>query len=72
MARATKQYEIGGVMRCCIATLGEADVQETVGERVPCKYCGDGFEFDGEVWRKWWGETEEYHITTGDNANDND
>ncbi len=54
--KPTKQYEIGGVMRCCIATLGEADVKETAGEIVKCKYCKDGFKFDGNVWRKWWGE----------------
>lgn len=64
--KATKQYEIGGVMRCCIATLEEADVQETKGERVPCKYCGDGFEFDGEVWRKRWGETQKMDRSAGE------
>lgn len=57
--RPTKPYAIGGVLRCCIATLFDADVKEEKGEKVPCKYCSDGFEFDGEAWRKWWGEAKE-------------
>jgi hypothetical protein len=61
--KPTAKYEIGGVMRCCIATLYDADVTETKGERVPCKCCGHGFEFDGEVWRKWWGEAGRYDKT---------
>ena len=54
--KLTKEYEIGGVMRCCIATLEESDVKEEQGEIVKCKYCDEGFEFDGEAWKKWWGD----------------
>lgn len=54
--KTTKQYEIGGVIRCCIATLSEADVEEKEGEIVKCKYCEDGYVLRDDVWRKWWKE----------------
>ena len=51
----TKQFEIGGVMRCCLATLGETEVKDEEGELVKCKHCEHGFILKDDVWRKWWG-----------------
>lgn len=51
---------IGGVMRCCIATL---DAHETAGGAqaegtvLPCRYCKSALHVQGNVWR-WFKEYE--------------
>lgn len=49
---------IGGLMRCCIATLYERTEPGTDGERQPCKYCKSGAVFkaagDGKILRGTW------------------
>ncbi len=52
------RYEIGGVMRCCIASLDEYCAEHTEadeGTEVLCKYEKDnadsGFVLRGNVWR---------------------
>jgi len=54
--KTNRYYKIGGVMKCCIGTLREADVQEVKGEKVMCKYCKDGFVYNGDIWEKYWAE----------------
>jgi hypothetical protein len=50
---------IGGVMRCCIATLDEAIVTENEGDTLHCRWCKsqlrvrDGaWEWDAEAYPK--------------------
>ena len=53
--RRTKPVNHGGLLRCCITTLDEAEVEEVEGEVLPCKWCGGLLIFNGEVWR-WYRE----------------
>ena len=50
-----KQFEIGGVFRCCIEQLRVAELPESVpvGYVVPCHGC-DGMRWTGEVWQAAW------------------
>ena len=40
-----KRLALGGVMRCCQATLMEAEVREDPGEVLECKYCKGKLRF---------------------------
>jgi len=54
---ASKQLFIGGVLRCCAATLDEADVTPMRGgDLLPCKYCDSGLEYDEEKDAWFWSE----------------
>lgn len=49
---------IGGVMRCCIASLDaheQAGGAQTEGAIVPCLYCESSLHVIGGIW-KWCGE----------------
>ena len=42
---------IGGLMRCCIATLnGAAFASEKEGDVLPCKYCKSSMRVKGGAW----------------------
>lgn len=46
----------GGLMRCCIATLQENNIDVTVGDVVSCKYCNEKMEIvdiNGVVTIRW-------------------
>ncbi len=45
------QYELGGMMRCCLATLEECQNLPTVdGSEVQCKWCEARLVLRGGVW----------------------
>jgi len=48
---------IGGVMRCCLATLQQADVEDKEGEVLPCKYCHSSLIVRDGAW-EWNQEAE--------------
>lgn len=37
-----RQVHIGGLMRCCLATIAECDLPSVVGTVLPCKYGCSG------------------------------
>lgn len=49
-----KPIRIGGLLRCCIATAEETNVQPTEGAILPCKWCNDSLRFCGGAW-EWIG-----------------
>jgi hypothetical protein len=55
-----KRYHPGGLLRCCIKTLEESDVQEIKGEKLVCMYCKDTMFFDGQIWR--WKSNDLVHL----------
>lgn len=49
--RRTKPVMIGGLMRCCLATLnGSESLKEEDGEILPCKYCSSSMVFAKGIW----------------------
>lgn len=52
-----KQFEVGGVFRCCIESLRLATLPTPcpTGTKVNCLYCRDGgMVWNGEVWIAAW------------------
>ena len=52
---------IGGLLRCCIATIQEIRAEATEppkdGELLTCKYCSESIRWDKDGWR--WNPREE-------------
>ena len=40
----------GGLMRCCIGTLDESEVEEVEGATLKCKHCPDSLVFRDGAW----------------------
>lgn len=54
------RLRIGGVMRCCIATLEKRipDGAPVEGEKLPCEYCSSGLIYNDGAW-EWDRETDD-------------
>ena len=51
--RNRHMLRIGGVMRCCIATLDERvarDREPQEGEKLPCNWCSSGLIYRDGAW----------------------
>lgn len=49
--RRTKPVRIGGLLRCCLTTLDEAEnLKEEEGETLHCKYCSSSMIFLNDAW----------------------
>jgi hypothetical protein len=47
---AERQLRIGGVMRCCIATLNDYEGPDEEGTVVPCRHCSSSVIFRDGAW----------------------
>lgn len=53
----TARYEVflGGLLRCCLATLEETMATRATlpvdGEKLRCRYCKNGMIFSASAWR---------------------
>lgn len=61
--RNTSWYRlrIGGVLRCCSASLGETEIQEAPreGEVLACKYCKGALVYRDGAWE--WNQAPEWN-----------
>lgn len=50
-----KRIRIGGLMRCCLKTIEEAETKNVEGETLACRWCsGDGMVYRNGAW-EWAG-----------------
>lgn len=50
----TALVSTGGVLRCCLKTLQEAEDSVLLSEVVPCQWCDDGMAFFEDIWQARW------------------
>lgn len=53
----TRKVDLGGLMRCCLETLGTTPVTEHEGDILPCKYCSSRMHVHNGIWK--WDDTYE-------------
>lgn len=47
---ATDAYRMGGLMRCCIASLVRHPTPGAEGDVIPCEYCPSTIRFRDGAW----------------------